>query len=58
MRYSDTDDVHTFLFGLERLLLGTVLPPDYQQTYAGVQAVANIEADSFCFNWHFNPSGE
>jgi exodeoxyribonuclease V gamma subunit len=44
---SDTDDVHTFLFGLERLLLGTVLPPDYQQTYAGVQAVANIEADSF-----------
>ena len=44
---TDTDDVHTFLFGLERLLLGTVLPPDYQQTYAGVQAVANIEANSF-----------
>jgi exodeoxyribonuclease V gamma subunit len=44
---SDTDDVHTFLFGLERLLLATVLPPDYQQTYAGMLPVANVEASSF-----------
>lgn len=44
---SDIDVVHTFLFGLERLLLATVLPPDYQQTYAGIQPVAHIEAGSF-----------
>lgn len=43
----DTDVVHTFLFGLERLLLATVLPPDYQQTYAGILPVAGIEAGSF-----------
>jgi exodeoxyribonuclease V gamma subunit len=43
----DTDVVHSFLFGLERLLLATVLPPDYQQTYAGIQPVSGVEAGSF-----------
>lgn len=44
---TDTDDVHTFLFGLERLLLATVLPSDYQELYAGIQVVADIEASDF-----------
>ena len=44
---SDTDDVHTFLFGLERLLLATVLPGDYQHLYAGIQPVAGIEVGDF-----------
>ncbi len=44
---TDVDNVHTFLFGLERLLLATVLPPDYQQTYAGISPVADVEASSF-----------
>ncbi|MCP5174618.1 MAG: exodeoxyribonuclease V subunit gamma [Moraxellaceae bacterium] len=44
---SDTDDVHSFLFGLERLLLATALPSDYQQLYVGIQPVADIEASDF-----------
>ena len=44
---TDTDDVHTFLFGLERLLLATTLASDYQDLYAGIQPVAHIEASHF-----------
>lgn len=44
---TDTDNVHTFLFGLERLLLATALPSDYQALYAGILPVADIEASHF-----------
>ncbi|PTQ90964.1 exodeoxyribonuclease V subunit gamma [Agitococcus lubricus] len=43
----DTDTVHSFLFGLERLLLAITLPSDFQGDYAGIRPVLGLSSDDF-----------